>query len=67
MSDKESVIEESTFSIYGRATSSFPLPFYKYLNIPANDTPVEPNPMFAGESCAGKIITGAAMGTKINC
>lgn len=67
MSDKESVEEERSFSIYGgRVTSSFPLPFYKYLNIPANDTPVPPNPMFAGESCAGKIISGAAMGTIIH-
>ncbi len=61
MEEKDGAIERSR-TFYGDHASSYPLPFYKTVQIPKSDAPVLPNPMFAGENCAGKIVTGALMG-----
>ena len=68
---KNSIMEEDGGAIersktfYGDHSLSYPLPFYKLVQIPKSDVPVPPNPMFGGENCAGKIITGALMGILI--
>jgi hypothetical protein len=54
---------EKSKLIYGEKSETFPLPFYRQILLPYGADTVPINPGLIGESCGGKIILGAVMGS----